>query len=251
MMALKTLIVLTYVLMIAMNFLANALPLGGRTTGDISAKYPSLFTPAGFTFSIWGLIYVLIAIGVWHLVRTPTEDFNATHTLVAWVFVVSSLLNVLWLLTWHHDRIVLSTIVMIALFLTLAVGFIHTPHTWTPIRLGISVYFAWVSVALIANVTIMLIAIRMPTLGVAESWWLVGILLIGLGIGLATVLTQGDVAFGLVFLWAYAGILIRHTSSAELNLAYPQAIIITIVSLCLLTTASAIQFAINTWSLYR
>jgi len=184
MLILKTFVVLMYVLMIVMNFLANSLPLGGRTTGAISDKYPSLFTPAGFTFSIWGIIYVLLAIAVWQLVRTPQTDFTSTHTLVAWVLVVSSVFNVLWLVAWHHDRIVLSTAVMIALFATLMVGFLVTPTAWTAIRLAISVYFAWVSVALIANVTIMLVALDVPRLGIAEAWWLVGCCLWGLRWGL-------------------------------------------------------------------
>ena len=56
----KALVAITYLTMIVTNYLANALPLNGRSTGDISDAYPSLFTPAGITFSIWGVIYLLL-----------------------------------------------------------------------------------------------------------------------------------------------------------------------------------------------
>ncbi len=250
MLILKTFVVLMYVLMIVMNFLANSLPLGGRTTGAISDKYPSLFTPAGFTFSIWGIIYVLLAIAVWQLVRTPQTDFTSTHTLVAWVLVVSSVFNVLWLVAWHHDRIVLSTAVMIALFATLMVGFLVTPTAWTAIRLAISVYFAWVSVALIANVTIMLVALDVPRLGIAEAWWLVGVLLVGLAVGLTTVLTRQDIPFGLVFIWAYWGILSRHLSSDALSREHPIAIATLFVSLVALLGVSVLRFWLNGYTMF-
>ncbi len=250
MMAFKAFVVLTYVVMIAMNFIANTLPLGGQTTGDISNKYPSLFTPAGFTFSIWGLIYVLLAVAVWRLISTPSDTFGAAHALVAWVLIISSIFNVAWLVAWHHDRIVLSTIVMIALFTTLAIGFTQSPGEWTSIRVALSVYFAWVSVALIANVAIMLVALNMPLLGVPASCWLIGVLLIGLGLATVTVLTQRDMVFGLVFIWAYVGIFIRHVAPLELNRAYPLVILTLGLALALLSGVSALRFALNGFSLF-
>ena len=60
----KALVVVTYIAMVAVNYLANALPLNGRRTGEVSDAYPSLFTPAGLTFSIWGVIYLLLALHV-------------------------------------------------------------------------------------------------------------------------------------------------------------------------------------------
>ena len=53
-----------FVLVLAMNTLSNVLPLNSQTMPEISAKYPSLFTPAGFTFSIWGVIYLGLMIFV-------------------------------------------------------------------------------------------------------------------------------------------------------------------------------------------
>ena len=50
--------VIFLVVTILMNYLSNTGIFNGETMASISAKYPSLFTPAGYAFSIWGLIYL-------------------------------------------------------------------------------------------------------------------------------------------------------------------------------------------------
>ena len=57
----KVLVLLTFAAMITVNALANILPINGLGTGDVSDSYPNLFAPAGLTFAIWGVIYVLLA----------------------------------------------------------------------------------------------------------------------------------------------------------------------------------------------
>ena len=49
---------------VVINALASILPINGITTGELSDLYPNLFVPAGLTFAIWGLIYVLLGIFV-------------------------------------------------------------------------------------------------------------------------------------------------------------------------------------------
>jgi len=104
--------------MIYMNYLANAKPLGGITTGEISDKYNTLFTPSGFTFSIWGIIYILVFMFVIVFVTsTPTSLSNPQ--LLGTLFIISCLLNASWLLSWHYDKILLSTVIMVVFLVTL------------------------------------------------------------------------------------------------------------------------------------
>ena len=56
----KIAVVVTYLIMIAVNAMANILPINGIDTGAVSDSYPNLFAPAGLTFSIWGVIYLVV-----------------------------------------------------------------------------------------------------------------------------------------------------------------------------------------------
>jgi len=109
------------------------------------------------------------------------------------------------------------------------------------IRLPFSVYFGWITVATIANATTLLVdKLGSPVnlLGISEVVWTVAILLIGLLIGAATTLKNRDVPYGLVIVWAYIGILIKHLMAKPLpdgfNSQYPAVIVTLIISLVVL-----------------
>ncbi len=252
-MILKGLVVVSYVAMLVMNTLANTLPLGGRTTGDVSAQYPSLFTPVGLTFSIWGLIYLVLGVGVVFYVFGLYDVTSEVMTLFAWVFIVSSVLNVLWLVAWHYDYIVLSTVVMVVLFGVLLVGFLFIPSSYIWFKVPFSLYFAWICVALIANVTIMFVAIDMPRLGLSDATWTVIVLIIAGAIGLATIYLRSDVVFGLVFMWAFYGILTRHISQTGegLNMAYPQVVSVAGVLLLALIAMNIYVYIMNQMQVFE
>ena len=112
----KYLNLIAFVFMITMNYLANALPLNGKTTGQLSDQYPNLFTPAGITFSIWGVIYLLL------LVFIILQLWGSQQKLVSsmgWAFVASALFNGLWILAWHYERTGLSVLIMLGLLASL------------------------------------------------------------------------------------------------------------------------------------
>ena len=105
---------------IAFNGLANVLPLMGRTTGSISDAFPVPFTPAGYVFSIWGVIYLgLIVFGVWQARPAQAADPRLRDA-APWV-VLGGALNIAWLVLWHAERIVLSTLPIVGLLVTLIV----------------------------------------------------------------------------------------------------------------------------------
>ena len=121
----KILVVVTYLAMIAANVAANALPLNGRRTGDISDAYPSLFTPAGVTFSIWGVIYLLLGAHVLYQLglfrdRPDTAGDTALLNRVGLLFSLSSMINTAWIFAWHYDLIPLSAILLVAILTCLA-----------------------------------------------------------------------------------------------------------------------------------
>lgn len=238
----KALVAVTYLAMITMNVLANALPLNGRNTGEVSAAYPNLFTPAGITFSIWSVIYLLLGAHVLYqlgLFRDgpETPELTALLNRVGILFSISSLANTAWVFAWHYDVIPLSAVLLItilvclaAISLTLRNVDLSSRQRWL-IRVPFSVYFGWSTVATVANITVLLVYWRWDGFGLPESTWAVIILLVAAAIGTVTMLRNRDAAFGAVLIWAFAGILLRQVSSGELAGQYPQIIAAVVVSL--------------------
>ncbi len=109
---------LAFLAVVAVNALANALPINGRNTGEISRSLPNLFVPAGLTFSIWALIYLLLGIwSVWQLVTVfgnNSSGIEMVGRIGIW-FLISSLANIAWILAWHYGRYPLSLILMLVL----------------------------------------------------------------------------------------------------------------------------------------
>jgi translocator protein len=152
--------VLVLALALVVNRLATALPLGGRSTVELSALYPNLIVPAGVTFSIWGIIYlaVLIWTGVQFLPgRAPLARA------VALPFILTSVFNASWLVLWHYQWVTMSLLVMGALLVTLVVlqGILKESGFGADALPGVRVarwafgmYTGWVLVATVVNITV-------------------------------------------------------------------------------------------------
>lgn len=247
----KALVVVTYLAMITTNVLANSLPLNGRNTGDISMSYPSLFTPAGITFAIWSVIYLLLGAHVLYQLgmfregpETPAQ--SALLNRVGVLFSISSLANTAWVFAWHYDYIPLSALLLIAILVCLAMvsltlrdADLTGRQRWL-VRVPFSVYFGWSTVAVVANITVLLVYWKWDGFGIADSTWTVIIVLIAAAIGTVTMLRNRDAAYGLVLIWAFAGILLRQLSSEGLDGQYPKIIAAVVFSLAVFVVAEVL-----------
>ena len=249
----KFFIAFNFVVMVVVNALANILPLNGISTGEVSDSYPNLFAPAGFTFAIWGLIYLLLGATVLYQLGLFRGNEQVDTTLlrkIGFMFAVSSLTNAAWIIAWHYDRIALSLILMVLLFLYLAdiivninAADLSTREKWF-LRLPFSVYFGWITVALIANATTLLVSLGWDRFGLSESAWTIIILSVGALIGIITALRFNDIAYMLVFIWAYIGILVKHLSPSGFDGQYRGVILMLIVCLVLFA-ATVVYILIN------
>lgn len=232
---LRLLVALSFLVMVAVNALANILPINGIGTGAVSDSYPNLFAPAGLTFAIWGVIYLLLLGYVLYELgafRPEREQFPpGTTKRVALLFALSSFANAAWIFSWHYGRIGLSLLLMLTILVSLiAINADLVRHHASKreklfVRLPFSVYFGWITVATIANVTTLLVDLDWDGFGVAPSIWTVVVLAVGTAIGIATLRRHRDVAYGLVFLWAYFGIWFKHTSYDGFRSQYPLVIL--------------------------
>lgn len=210
--------VLGLIIVLTVNALANILPINGYNTGQISALYPNYFVPAGFTFSIWGVIYLLLIGFVCCSLFAAFGKFNeAAKTAINKAgpyFLVTCLLNAGWIIAWHYLYLGISLAIMLAFLIVLLRLYIairpmknQMPffyRLWT--FHAFVVYLAWICVATIANVTALLIGVGWQGEPLSPQIWSVIMILVALLLGIFMVGKQKQPAFGFVLVWAFWGI---------------------------------------------
>ena len=196
--------------MVYMNYLANSLPLNGKTTGQLSDAYPNLFVPAGITFSIWGIIYLLLA------AYCVVEFLPASKELAAGVgllFIISCALNGLWIFAWHYQKLPLSLLIMIGLLVTLILINLHLKDL--PLGLlkaAFGIYLGWICIATIANVTALLVSIGWGGMGISEEAWTIIMIAAGTLIVSLAIMRFENPFIGISVVWAFTGIIIKRSA---------------------------------------
>jgi len=218
--------VLAVIATIGINGLANALPLNGQTTGEISDRFQVYFVPAGYVFSIWGLIYLaLIGFAVYQAL--PAQRENPRLRRVGYLFALSCVANVAWLFLWHYEVFALTVVAMVTLLLSLIAIYLRLEIGRTRVsvaetlfvRVPFSIYLGWITVATIANVTSLLDYVNWSGWGISPEIWTIIMLIAATGIASAVALTRGDVAYMLVIVWAFAGIGVKHAGTPVVAIA--------------------------------
>lgn len=211
--------IIGYIFMVIMNILANILPLGGRTTKEIAKKFDNIFIPAGFTFAIWGVIYLLLFILLISLVKGLLQKRERSIKVIfklSWYFLFSCLLNGSWIFTWHYEQIFISLLLMIGLLGTLIKIYINLKKLpfYSKVYLApFSIYLGWVTVATVANVVVFSVALEWGRLGLPEEFWFTLLVLVTLGITVLFVLRKKDIFYGLTILWSITGIFVKRLTA--------------------------------------
>ncbi len=237
----KILVVVTYLAMVFVNFLANSLPINNVGTGQVSDSYPNLFAPAGITFSIWGIIYLLLFLyilyqfGIFQKNKKIYKD--KLFSKINLYFIISSLANFLWIFAWHYDYILLSVLLIITVLFSLIkiADILRLEKFFGKEKFFIvwpfSIYFGWISVAVIANITVLLVSWSWNGFLLSDQFWTVLIVLVGALIGIWRMLRDKNIPYGLVFIWAYLGILLKHLSKSGFAGQYRAVIVAVIICL--------------------
>jgi hypothetical protein len=205
--------IMVTLLTITVNGLANALPLNGQETGEISDRFDIYFVPAGYVFSIWGLIYLgLIAFSIYQAL--PAQKDNPLLNKIYPAYWVGNLANVVWIFLWHYEFFPLTLVAMITLLVCLIYIYVQISkkgaeldrnQKWF-VRLPISIYLGWISVATIANVTQILFYLNWSGWGISAAIWAVIMLSIASMLGLLMLWREYDIPYVLVLVWAFVGI---------------------------------------------
>jgi len=234
----QILVLLSVIATIIVNGLATGLPLNGQTTGEISDRFDVFFVPAGYVFSIWGLIYVgLIAYAIYQLL--PAQKDNPALRSIGYLFVLSSLANIAWIFLWHYEQFPLTVVAMgilllclIAIYLRLDIGRAKVSNgmRWF-VHLPFSLYLGWITVATIANVTSLLDYWNWNGWGISEEMWAVIMLVVATAVGGLVSFSRGDIAYAAVLIWAFVGIALKHSGNPIVSTAAWAAAVTTAVLL--------------------
>jgi hypothetical protein len=178
---LQTSNIVALVVTILINYLSNTGIFNGNTMSTVSAKYQNLFTPAGYAFSIWGLIYIALAGFVIYQSKGlfGKGEIRPIVKKIGWMFVLSCVANCLWIVAWLYEYTGVSVILMLVLLGSLCTIVLRTRmeldliplkqivFEWWPFAM----YLGWIGVALIANTAVYLTSINWNGFGLSDTTW--------------------------------------------------------------------------------
>jgi hypothetical protein len=208
--------IIGFIAILSINILANSLPINNITTGELSDLYPNLFVPAGYVFSIWFFIYLLLlSFAIYQASPNRIEaDFIEK---IGYYFILSCIANVSWIFLWHYKLVLPSLIAMllilsslIMIYLRLDVGRSEVSRReWFFTQLPFSVYLGWITVATIANVVALLVSINWNGFGISDVTWTMLMIFVSVLLTVINIRIRRDVGYVAVILWALGGIIVK------------------------------------------
>ena len=233
--------ILLFILTVIVNSIAGSTTLiGGRDTATVSNNNPTLITPAGYVFSIWGIIYILLGAFVVYQ-ALPRERGSDYHRKIGWLFVLSSLVNIAWIFVWQFESLILSVVLIFALLLSLIAIYLRLnigrSKVKTSERLAVhlpfSVYLGWITIASLADVAVTLTAYSWDGFGISPETWAIIVVAVALVITMLILGIRKDVAYALVVIWALVGIGVNQTNPNVVLTTQIGAIVLAVATLAI------------------
>ncbi len=245
----RWILLISVVLVILMNFLSNAIPFGGQTNADVSVKFPTLITPAGYAFSIWGVIYLMLLVfAVFQLQRAKEIRF---YTLVWPYILIGCGANMLWLIAFQNEWLGVSVLIISVLLWSLISIFklfyrlrlvLNTTHRYF-FQVPFSLYFGWVSVATMVNFAVFLTSLNLKLFAGREEITAVVLLILGFALAMFLLIGQKDYVFSLSVVWAYVAIWIANAEVASVMHTTKYAAIVLIAAAIIQFVSERIKIA--------
>ena len=212
----QILVVLTTILTITINILANALPINGLNTGEISDSFEVYFVPAGYVFAIWGIIYIGMILFTIYQVSPKQRENPRLERIRNWV-IVGNLANAAWIFLWHYQLFGWTLVAMLTLLTSLLFTYEGlrqnneeaTRSEFWFASVPYSIYLGWISVATVANVSDVLYYFNWNQFGLTAETWMLVILAVVAALAWAMSIRRKDIAYLLVLLWAIFGITVK------------------------------------------
>lgn len=253
----KILNIVFFLAMITINALANIIPFGYGNTGTISRKYPNLFTPSPVTFSIWGVIYLLLSLFIIFqsgMFGNEIPAHNFVQIVGPW-FIITCIMNIGWIFSWHYDVTWLSFVFIVGLLISLIIltSRLYPNSIWyarnmPPMHflakvsiITFDIYLGWICAATIANASALLVKLEWTRFGLSEEFWTVVAIIIGALLGVFFIITREKYMSAAAIIWAFCGIMIKHISQEGYAGRYPLIIAVLVVSIVAILSTSIIR----------
>ena len=240
----RILMIISLLVTLIVNGLANALPINGLTTGQVSDRYPVLFVPAGYVFSIWGLIYLaLIVFAIYILTKRGLA--NQLIESITWWFVSANIFNAAWIFFWHYELFPITLVMMLGLLVSLIVIYLKLGIGKTKrdlveklvVATPFSIYLGWITVATVANVAQLLYVSGWRGGPISQPIWTIIMIVIATLIGALMVFLRNEIGYPLVLTWAFVGIWVKQQGNTNV-------VAITALVMAILVAALAIGRAL-------
>lgn len=226
----RVLITLGTIFALTLNLLANLLPINNLTTAELSDKYAVYFVPAGYVFSIWGVIYLfLIAYAILQITQ-KSEKFQKVFNAIFPFHLAGLILNGVWILFWHYEQVEVSVLIMLGLLASLILTYLKINKSKLEkgykskiVKATFSIYLGWISVATIANITVALFKNGVTEFIFNGQIW-ASILILIAGVLASIFIFRKDYFYPAVIIWAIVGIAIKFSSVNIINIAIITAI---------------------------
>ena len=222
----QIMVLLTTILTITINGLANALPINGMNTGEISDSFDVYFVPAGYVFAIWGIIYIgMILFAIYQ--ASPKQAENPRLVRVGWWVVAGNVANAAWIFLWHYQIFGWTLVVMLTLLATLLFTYEGlrkdnddaTRSEFWLASIPFSIYLGWISVATIANASDVLYYFKWGQFGISAEVWMVVILAVVAALAWLMSIRRQDIAYLAVLIWAIFGITVKFPAAGIITSA--------------------------------
>lgn len=214
-----------YVIAFLASNLSQLQVIVSKDIGEVSNKYDSVFAPAGITFAIWGLIYLgLFGFTIYHLIKAYRSDIHSEPNQIVqkidYLFVINNIATTLWVFAWLYEYLGISLILMLIQLFTLIRIHIKT-NIFDPTQSAISkiftqiplsIYFAWICIATIANASAFLVSINWDGGGITPSLWTIILITIASLLAFLIIRFRQNPYFGLVVIWAFYGIQVKRAA---------------------------------------
>ena len=216
------------VVTIVVSYLSSTGVFSGNTMASLSARYPTLVTPAPYAFGIWGLIYLALAgfvVYYWRMAFQAPEADDPALRVGGW-FIVTCVVNCCWVLAWLYDQTGLSVFLMVLLLVSLMRIVVLTDmeisdplwpvivFVWWPF----CYYAGWITVALLANIAAWLVKLEVTGF---ELIWAIGMILLAGAVYLWMTWKRNMREYALVGVWALVAVAVadRHREAGVASIA--------------------------------
>ena len=212
--------IIAFVVMVFVNYLSNTGAINNTTIGNVSDSLNTLFTPAGYAFSIWGIIYLFLLGFIIYQSRSLFKKVRDDEFIlkIGWYFVLSCVANVLWITFWLYGYVNFSVLcIFVLLYSLLKIILNNKMELWdAPISIIVFlwwpfvIYSGWITVASIVNVSAYLMDMGWDGFGISETTWAIIMIIIAGIINLLVIWKRNMREFGLVGIWALAAIAVAN-----------------------------------------